>query len=182
MLATAGLVAADSNSVDFETGYSLGNVNGQNGWQHTGPHDVAVADVSAFANASGFGFGTKSLRISNAVTTSAFGDQTYAPPLAQAAGEGGLAYYEANFEVGAALSTEQSGLQFSISPDDGSGSRMSYLRFDDLSDGIHVFFRDVTDAGAGHRCNVQHERHRDHQPYRRPRHPVQDLVRCRPRE
>ncbi len=147
MLASIGFVAADSNSVDFETGYSLGDVNGQNGWQHTGPHDVAVADVSTFANAAGFGFGTKSLRISNAVTTNAFADQTYAPPLSQAAGEGGLAYYEANFDVGAALSTEQTGLQFSISPDDGNGSRMSYLRFEDHADGVHVFFRDVTDPG-----------------------------------
>jgi hypothetical protein len=35
----------------------------------------------------------------------------------------------------------------SVSPDDGSGGRMSYLRFEDQSDGVHVFFDDATDTG-----------------------------------
>ena len=35
----------------------------------------------------------------------------------------------------------------SVSPDDGNGSRMSYLRFDDQFDGVHVFFVDVTNPG-----------------------------------
>ena len=34
-----------------------------------------------------------------------------------------------------------------MSPDDGTGGRMSYLRFEDQTDGVHVFFDDVTDAG-----------------------------------
>ena len=37
----------------------------------------------------------------------------------------------------------------SVSPDGGSGDRMSYLRFEDHSDGIHVFFDDVTDPTHG---------------------------------
>ncbi len=35
----------------------------------------------------------------------------------------------------------------SVSPDNGSGGRMSYLRFEDQADGVHVFFDDVTDNG-----------------------------------
>jgi uncharacterized protein YkwD len=35
----------------------------------------------------------------------------------------------------------------SVSPDDGNGGRMSYLRFEDQPDGVHVFFDDVTDPG-----------------------------------
>jgi hypothetical protein len=35
----------------------------------------------------------------------------------------------------------------SVSPDDGNGGRMSYLRFEDQSDKVHVFFDDATDAG-----------------------------------
>src|SRR4029078_4067597 len=32
----------------------------------------------------------------------------------------------------------------SVSPDDGNGGRMSYVRLDDKSDGIHVIFGDVS--------------------------------------
>src|SRR3954447_3997743 len=35
----------------------------------------------------------------------------------------------------------------SVSPDDGNGSLMSYLRFEDQADGVHVFFDDATDHG-----------------------------------
>jgi hypothetical protein len=42
---------------------------------------------------------------------------------------------------------QQSGLALSVSPDNGSGGRMSYLRFEDSASGINVFFDDVTDVG-----------------------------------
>src|SRR4029077_21264323 len=35
----------------------------------------------------------------------------------------------------------------SVSPDSGDGSRMSYLRFEDQNDRVHVYFDDATDAG-----------------------------------
>ena len=45
---------------------------------------------------------------------------------------------------------------------------MSYLRFDDQADGIHVFFDDVTDAGPlRHRRRLQRDGHRDLDPRRR---------------
>ena len=42
---------------------------------------------------------------------------------------------------------QQPGLHMSVSPDNGSGARMSYLRFEDQADGVHVFFDDVTNPG-----------------------------------
>lgn len=143
-------VLADTISpIDFESpAYSLGNIDGQNGWMKTGSYDVEVADVSTFPNAASFGFDDQALRLSNAVTTGAFGDQTFTPGLASPAGES-LAnnHFEASFDIGSTQSTQQSGLFLSVSPDDGNGSRMSYVGFEDQSDGIHVIFYDVTDAG-----------------------------------
>ena len=152
VLALVGVTAAVADPVSpitFEPpAYSVGNINGQNGWAKTGPYDAAVATVSSFPAASGYAFGTQALRMSNAVTSGSFGDQTFAPPLANAAGEStGFKHFDATFSIGTALATQQPGLTLSVSPDDGTGGRMSYLRFEDQSDGVHVFFDDVTDAG-----------------------------------
>lgn len=143
-------VAAETlPSIDFEApAYSLGNINGQNGWSKTGSYDVEVADVSGFANASGFGFGSQALRLSTAVTSGAFGDQTFTPGLTEVAGEAEAnTHFEASFDIGSTQSVQQPGLFLSVSPDDGNGSRMSYAGFDDQADGIHVIFYDVTDPG-----------------------------------
>jgi hypothetical protein len=53
----------------------------------------------------------------------------------------------ASFQIDTTQNTEQAGLHMSVSPDNGSGARMSYLRFEDQVDGVHVFFDDVTDSG-----------------------------------
>ena len=53
VLAGVGSAAADSNTINFESGYSAGNINGQNGWSKTGSYDVEVANVADFAAASG---------------------------------------------------------------------------------------------------------------------------------
>lgn len=139
---------ADTISVNFENPYVVGDINGQQGWMKTGGYDVAVASVSAFPNASSFGFETQALRLSNSVTSGAFGDQTFSPGLANPAGES-LAnnHFDASFSIGSTQSTQQPGLFLSVSPDDGNGSRMSYAGFDDQADGIHVIFYDATDPG-----------------------------------
>src|SRR5579863_6008243 len=152
VFALVGVTAAVADSVGpitFEPPtYAVGNINGQNGWTKTGAYDAAVAAVSSFPAASGYGFGAQALRISNAVTSGSFGDQTFAPPLTNAAGEAtGFNHFDASFNIGTALATQQPGLMLSVSPDDGTGGRMSYLRFEDQADGVHVFFDDVTDAG-----------------------------------
>jgi hypothetical protein len=155
----AGLATAESlPAINFESGYTAGDINGQNGWSKTGPYDAAVANVSSFPAASGYGFGTKALRISDATTSGSFGDQTFSPGLANEAGETSATslgspigtrqkHFEISFQIGTTKSTEQPGLHVTMSPDRGDGDRMSYLRFDDLSDGVHVYFDDVRDPG-----------------------------------
>jgi hypothetical protein len=149
LVGVAGAVADSVGPITFEPPtYAAGNINGQNGWTKTGPYDVAVAAVSSFPAASGYSFGTQALRLSNAVTSGSFGDQTFAPSLANAAGEStSFNHFDATFSIGTALATLQPGLTLSVSPDDGTGGRMSYLRFEDQTDGVHVFFDDVTDPG-----------------------------------
>lgn len=146
-VATAGADAL--GPITFEpTAYAVGNINGQNGWVKTGAYDAAVVADASFPTAAGYGFGTQSLRISSSVTSGSFGDQTFAPPLASAAGEStSNNHFEASFSIGTALATQQPGLALSVSPDNGAGGRMSYLRFEDQADGVHVFFDDVTDNG-----------------------------------
>ena len=143
--------ACDSSTFDSS---SVGSVNGQDGWSVTGPYDQAVVD-----NTYGFtSFGCKSLRISNSVGSGSFGDQTFSPSNSNETGEtsavsgvysGGTRqnHFEAEFDIASTSPSEQSGLVLSVSPDRGDGARMSYLRFEDRPDGIHVFFVDVTDAG-----------------------------------
>jgi hypothetical protein len=148
--AFAPVAGADTvGPITFEPpAYSTGDINGQQGWMKTGPYDVAVASLSGFPAASGYGFGTQALRLSDAFTSGSFGDQTFSPGLANSAGESpALTHFDASFLIGTTMATEQLGLHMSVSPDDGNGSRMSYLRFEDHSDGVHVFFDDVTDPG-----------------------------------
>lgn len=140
-------------AIDFESPtYTLGNVNGQDGWAFTGPYDVAVSSSLGTA-----GFGSQSFRISNAVTSGSFGDWAFSKPLANEAGEtaaandglsGGTrqAHFEAQFQIASTVpGAQQPGLQFSFAPDRGDGARMSYLRFEDQSDNIHVLFNDYQD-------------------------------------
>jgi hypothetical protein len=170
MLFLPAAVGADSSGlITFESsqGYVIGDINGQpiaptlpNGkWSKTNPlYDVRVVAVSDYPAAAGYGFGSQALRISDAVTSGSFGDQTFSPGLGDEAGESGAAnadlsgglrqpHFDASFLIGTAQATPQSGLHMSVSPDRGDGARMSYLRFEDQSDGVHVFFVDAVDKG-----------------------------------
>lgn len=169
MLAIAALAGSASSAradglgpITFESPtYTAGNnINGQDGWSNTGGFDANVVALSGFPGASGFG-GSQALQISDSVTSGAFGNQTFAPPLAQPAGEAtSQRFFNASFKIGTTQATQQcvgctagtppmaNPLHLSVSPDNGSGGRMSYLRFEDQSDGVHVFFDDVTDSGG----------------------------------
>jgi hypothetical protein len=149
VLSLAGVAGADTvGPITFESPtHSLGSINGQNGWQMTGPYDVAVASVSGFPAAAGYGFGGQALRISDATTSGSFGDQTFSPGVTSPASESGSHFFDASFSIGSTSANEQPGMHLSVSPDSGDGSRMSYLRFEDQSDGIHVYFDDATDPG-----------------------------------
>jgi uncharacterized repeat protein (TIGR01451 family) len=131
-------------------GCSAGTVNGQDSWKSTGSFDQGVV-----ANDYGFPtFGAKTFRISNAITSGSFGDQTFVKPAANEAGETDASnhgvpvgtrknHFVEQFDIASAMPTQQAGLSISVSPDRGDGSRMSYLRFDDNAGGIDVTFYDT---------------------------------------
>ncbi len=143
---------ADTATVDFET-YSLGSVNGQDGWSMTGPYDVEIV-----SNTYGYAtFGSQSLRISNAVTSGSFGDHAFSKPVADEAGEstssdafnGGLSggtrqpYFEAEWDFASTVpGSEQPGLSTVASPDRGDGARMSWVQMTDTPTGLEVNFFD----------------------------------------
>jgi len=87
-------------------------------------------------NTSRFGSGP-ALRISNAKTSGSFGDQTFSPAV-----DAAKSHFESSFTIGTTTNAEQPGLAISVSPDNGEGGRMSYLRFVDETDGVHVYFDD----------------------------------------
>src|SRR3990167_7822154 len=117
-LAVLGLFAmsalADSAvAVDFEDPpYTLGTIDGQDGWSSLGAAGSGCA-VYDHAVSSSFGvpdFGLQSLRISNAVTSGCFGDMTFSKSLTDEAGEtdaqnGGMSdgtrqnHFEGEFDI-----------------------------------------------------------------------------------
>ncbi|MEO8065826.1 MAG: hypothetical protein ABI643_03155 [Candidatus Doudnabacteria bacterium] len=159
---------ADSSSFDFES-YAPGSINGQDGWSATGAFDQEVVP-NTYGYAS---FGTNAFRISDAVTSGSFIDQTFSKSLVNEAGETtartdgfppGIrqSYFEVQFDIASTMpSAVQPGLAATVSPNGGRGTRMSYLRFRDQADGIHLFFDDYQDvavfgtlANPAHGCGV----------------------------
>lgn len=155
----APLALADTVTADFENPpYTLGTINVQDGWSSFGAagSGCAVYDHAVDSSFGVSGFGTQSLRISNAVTSGCFGDQTFSKAVANEAGEttasssamsGGTRqnHFEVQYQIASATTTQQPGLFMSSSPDRGDGARMSYVGFDDQADGIHVIFYDYQD-------------------------------------
>jgi hypothetical protein len=170
LTSAAGADTLDPITFESSQGYVLGDINGQPGlsgsgslpngrWSKLGPYDVNVVLVSGYSAAVGYGFGSQALQISDAVTSGEFGAQTFSPGLADEAGESGASnaglsgglrqpHFDASFLIGTSQGdTMQPGLHMSVSPDRGDGARMSYLRFEDQADGVHVFFIDASDKG-----------------------------------
>lgn len=136
-------------AIDFDT-YTTGNIHNQDGWSRSGNYDHAVVD-----NTYGYStFGTKSLRISNAVTSGSFGDQTFSKSLSYEAGEssaqnGGLSNpprqnsFEAQWDFASTLPVSyQPNLSVAASPDRGDGARMSWVQMKDAAGGLEVNFYD----------------------------------------
>ncbi len=153
---------ADSAFLDLET-YALGSVNGQDGWSQTGAaFDVEVVDQAALS-LSYPGFGSRSLRISNAVISGSFSDQTFTKSLVDEAGEstalnGGFSggqrqnYFEAEWEFASVdPNNEQSGLSVVVSPNRGDTARMSWVQMADTSSGLEVNFYGY-DTTLGNSC------------------------------
>lgn len=153
---------ADSSSINFEAPtYTVGSIHLQDGWSSFGSagsgcalYDHAVVTNGPSAPTS---FGAQSLRISNAVTSGCFGDQTFSKSLTNEAGEtsaqgGGMSggvrqkTYQYEFKIASAVpGAEQPGLFMATSADRGDGARMSWVGFEDLPDGIHVEFYEYKD-------------------------------------
>jgi hypothetical protein len=143
-LGLAGIATANTQgpiTFNSDQGYTLGNINSQQGWSNTGVYDANVVSTSLY------GFGDQALQISNAKTSGSFGDQTYSPGVDPAGAGTSLTHFDASFQIGTALATYQPGNNVSVSPDNGQGARMSYLRFEEHTNGVHVYFIDVTDKG-----------------------------------
>jgi hypothetical protein len=145
---------ADSLSVNFESPtYTPGSISGQDGWSNAvnPSYDQAVV-----TNTYGYSsFGGQAFRLSDAVTSGSFGDWVFAKPLTNGVGESSATagsfsvgtrqtHFETQFDIASTVpNAQQPGLHVSVSPDRGDGSRMSYLRFEDGTSGIDVFFDDV---------------------------------------
>ncbi|MCL5113748.1 MAG: hypothetical protein M1372_01090 [Patescibacteria group bacterium] len=160
--ATIAPAFADSVSVNFENPpYTLGTINAQDGWSSLGAagSGCAVYDHAVSASLGTAGFGSQSLRISNAVTSGCFGDMTFAKPLVDSVGETGATagtfsvgtkqtHFEMQFDIASTVpGAQQPGLFMSVSPDRGDGSRMSYVGFEDVAGGIDIIFYDVQGIG-----------------------------------
>ena len=160
LILTAAFALSAAAQTNFESPtFTTGTVHNQNGWSSQGASGggCAIYDHLINANAGApLSFGGQSLRISDAATSGCF-DGTYSASLANEAGEtaatsngmsGGTrqTHFEFQFSLASAVAAEQSGLLMSVAPDRGDGARMSYLRFEDHADGIHVYFQDFVDA------------------------------------
>ena len=126
--------------IDFEDPpYTVGDIDGQDGWSSTGPYDHEVDDQAAsLSEPDDFGLGEQSLRLSNAVTSGSFGDQTISPPSSQTSGEtGDRGYFETSWKFATAGNplAEQEDLLVAASPDNGTGSRISFVQMADCSAG-----------------------------------------------
>jgi hypothetical protein len=136
--ATAGTI-----NITFEAPlYSPGNINGQDGWMKTGPYDVVVTSAAAYE-------GAQSLRMSNDVGSSSFGDHAFTPHLDIPAGESSIpgAYntFLSSWYFKSVTGQLQPGLGITVSADAGTGTRTTYLRMqDDAVNGMNLLFVDVS--------------------------------------
>jgi hypothetical protein len=161
VLAVAGAAGAGSYASGLE-GFATGSVDGQEGW-HSKPvppylpdgYDQEVVLTSAYG--SPVGFDTKSLRVSNALaeTTGEFEMQPYSPSTPNPAGETQAnTVFDGSFQFISTSANEQPGLSIRVSPDNGHGGRMSYLRLNDTPAGIVATFADAKPDGTFNLYNV----------------------------
>jgi Collagen triple helix repeat (20 copies) len=134
-LALAATAQADTVTTNFD-GFTDGSVNNQDGWQAVNPQvDQAVVPVAE----------GKALRVSNAATFGSFGDMPHSVPVTRPASENDANNVLINEFTIQAPDSYVPGLAVTASPDEGRGSRMSRVRFEDRgTDGVHVLFADAT--------------------------------------
>jgi uncharacterized repeat protein (TIGR01451 family) len=149
-----GVAAADTVTTTFEPPtFTLGTVNGQDGWHSAVPGDVPALpngyDQAVVPSGGVAGFGTQSLRHSNAYSenTGEFEFQTYSRSNAVNAGDGlPNTEFVGEFQFTSTSPELQDSLRMSISPDDGHGGRMSYVGLRDTAAGIEATIFDTPNA------------------------------------
>jgi hypothetical protein len=134
---------ADTSTSTFEPpAYSIGSIAGQNGWLPGVNPSYDQAVVSTTGTGAPNAFGQQSLRMSDNVTSGSFGDWVFSPAVANEAGEhSNHLRFTAEFSFLAL--TIPAGAHISISPDNGQGARMSYVRLESDGHGVHAMFEDV---------------------------------------
>lgn len=194
-VAPASILRDDRNSGDqslpgnittFED-FTLGAIDGQHDWKslgglgapppanpldtHCAVYDHEIADNTAAANAYHYpSFDRKSLRISNAVTSGCYSDQTFSSRTPNFAGQSGAwstspngavsyvlpggvlqNHFEAEWSFASTVpDAQQPGLQVVVSPARGDDARMSWVQMADLPDGLAVIFAERSNpASAG---------------------------------
>ena len=180
LLTMVGAAVADNyasglESPDFSTTWTgpggtsenPGTVNGQDGWHSATKTDIpalpngydqAVVDNSLYQNYVDNGgglFGAQSLRVSNAYTepSGEFFYQTYSKSTTENAGEGlDNTVYTGEFQFIPTTDQFQPNLYVRVSPDNGTGGRMSFVGLRDVQngvdDGIQMTFFDTDASGA----------------------------------
>lgn len=140
---------------DFED-FTIGSVDGQQGWTSAGMMEQAVAAVARMEAAFSV-FGTQALRISNGVAENNFPNSVRSAPLSVPVAESSATplatdrnnTFDATFDFGTTSPNEQVGLQMSISPINDDDGRMTLVRLLDTADGIDVVvfeYDDTTDT------------------------------------
>lgn len=139
-------------------------LHGQDDWSSLGAKGsgCALYDHQVVANAaqtsySYASFGAQSLRLSNAVTSGCFGDQTFSKRIPGGTGESDAEgfefenppgptknHFEAQWDFASTVpNAEQPDLSVVASPDRGDGSRMSWVQMADTRNGLDINFFEV---------------------------------------
>ena len=146
--------------------FRLGSINGQTGvgggaWKSApigaipacvptptnGQYDQGVVTNTVAPTGEPPGFGSQSLRMSNACGSGEFFYQTYSPQELQQVGEARPnKVFLAEFAFMSTTPVHQPGLFLSVSPDSGEGSRMSWVGLEDTPAGIRVSVNDTPDV------------------------------------
>ena len=112
-----------------------------------GQYDQAVVSNTVAPTGEPPGFGSQSLRMSNACASGEFFYQTYSPREEVQVGEARLKkVFMAEFSFMSKTRAYQPGLFLSVSPDSGEGSRMSWVGLEDTPAGIQVSVNDTPDV------------------------------------
>ena len=164
--------------------FRLGTIDGQHDWKslgglgapavnpagtHCAVYDHEITDNTASTSTYRFHeFENRSLRISNAVTSGCYADQTFSSRTSNAAGQsdaqsgstnsavdyaiaGGTLqnHFEAEWSFASTVpSAQQPGLEVVASPARGDDARMSWLQMIDLPDGLAVIFAERSNPAA----------------------------------